>query len=90
MIDTMGENLDYMQKSLGAKYPGTTFKLYNYGIGSQNIEQGLARLNSSFSYQTRNYPPLSKISADVLILGSFAYNPFQTTTPKNITACLII
>ncbi len=76
MIDTMGENLDYLKKSLAAKYPGTIFKLYNYGIGSQNVEQGLARWGSAFSYQTRNYPPITQIGADVVIVGSFAYNPF--------------
>lgn len=76
MVDTMGEKLDYLQKALSAKYPTTTFKLYNYGIGAQNIEQGLARWDQPFSYQTRNYPLITGINADVIILGSFAYNPF--------------
>lgn len=78
MVDTMGENLDYLQKSLSAKYPGTIFKLYNYGIGGQNVMQGVERWGKPFSYQTRNYPPISQLNADVIILGSFAYNPFPT------------
>ncbi len=76
MIDTMGENLDYLNFALHAKYPTANFKLFNYGIGSQNIEEGLARFENSFSYQTRSYPPISQVKADVIILGSFSYNPF--------------
>lgn len=76
LIDTMGENTDYLQTSLSQKYPGTEFKLYNYGIGGQNIEQGLDRFNQPFNYKTRNYPPLPELKPDILIIGSFSYNPF--------------
>lgn len=76
MIDTMGENLDYLSKDLISIYPNVDFKLYNYGIGAQNIEQGIARWGNPFSYQTRNYPPITQIKPDVIILGSFAYSPF--------------
>lgn len=76
MVETMGENTDYLQKSLSAKYPTTQFKLYNYGIGGQNIEQGLNRFSLPFNYKTRNYPPLPEIHPDILIVGSFSYNPF--------------
>lgn len=76
MIDTMGEHLEYLQKSLKAKYPQTNFKMYNFGIGGQNVAQGLARFNEAFSYQTRNYPAIAQINADVIVIGSFAYNPF--------------
>ena len=76
LVDTMGERLEYLEKSLRAKYPGTDFKLYNYGIGGENVTKGLERFASAFSYQTRNYPPITQINADVIILGSFSYNPF--------------
>lgn len=75
MVDTMGENLDYLQKSLKNRYPNTEFKLYNYGIGSQNVIEANKRFSASFSYQTRNYPPIDQIKADVIIISSFAYNP---------------
>lgn len=78
MVDTMGENLEYLDTSLKFKYPSTTFKLYNYGIGGQNVADGLARFNKPFSYQKRNYPSIKDIKADIIILGSFAYNPFPT------------
>ena len=75
MVDTMGENLDYLQKNLKTKYPNTEFKLYNYGIGSQNVIDAEKRFSDAFSYQTRKYPPIDQINADVIIISSFAYNP---------------
>lgn len=78
MVDTMGENLEYLQKSLKGKYPQTSFNLYNYGMGGQNVAQGLERFGSAFSYQGRSYPPITQIEADVIIVGSFAYNPFTS------------
>lgn len=78
MVDTMGENLEYLQKILRSKYPNTSFKLYNYGIGGQNVEQGLARFDSSFTNRERNFPPIPALNPDILIIGSFAYNPFPT------------
>jgi len=78
MVDTMGEKLEYLQETLAKKYPKTQFNLYNYGIGGQNVEQGLGRFESSFVNRERQYPPLPALLPDVLIIGSFAYNPFST------------
>lgn len=77
MVDTMGEQLDYLQIALKKRYPHTTFYYYNYGIGSQNAEEGLARFHSPFHYKTRNFVPLSDLHPDIIIVGSFAYNPFS-------------
>lgn len=77
MVDTMGENMQYLEQSLDARYPQTNFNLYNYGIGGQNIAQGLERFKKPFSYQTREFPPIGGIAADVIIVASFAYNPFS-------------
>lgn len=77
MVDTMGDKLEFLEKSLSNKYPTTKFKLYNYGIGGQNVEQGLTRFEKEFSNKTRQYPPLPTIAPDVIIIGSFAYNPFS-------------
>lgn len=76
MVDTMGETLEYLQAVLKQTYPHTEIFYYNYGIGSQNISSGLERFQQEFSYKSRHYPPISKIDADVIILGSFAYNPY--------------
>ena len=78
MVDTMGEKLEYLQEILSDKYPKTKFNLYNYGIGGKNIEQGIGRFESSFVNRERQYPPLPSLLPDVLIIGSFAYNPFST------------
>lgn len=77
MVDTMGDYLPYLGESLKARYPKTTFKLYNYGIGGENLAQGLARFDDPYSYQNRNYPALTELSADIIIVASFAYNPFS-------------
>lgn len=76
MVDTMGERLEYLEKSLKVRFPQVQFELYNYGMGSQNAEEGFLRMNKSFTYQDRNFPSLRDLHPDMLIIGSFAYNPF--------------
>ena len=77
MVDTMGDNLPYLNESLRARYQTTNFKLYNYGIGGENVAPGLARFDDPYSYQNRNYPAINKLPADIIIVASFAYNPFS-------------
>lgn len=76
MEDTMGELAEYLDHSLKRKYPNNIFSLYNYGMGSQNVEMGLARFPNAFQYQTRNYPSIKDVKPDIIIVGSYAYNPF--------------
>jgi|GEM_PF-5148845 len=77
MEDTMGEGVDYLQAALEKKYPKIVFHLYNYGIGGENVQKGLDRFALPFHYQLRNYPPITSIHPDAVVLGSFAYNPFS-------------
>ena len=77
MVDTMGERLEYLEHVLTKRYPRTDFHLYNYGKGAQNVEDGLARFDSDFNYSDRHYPSLPQLHPDILIVGSFAYNPFS-------------
>lgn len=77
MVDTMGENLDYLDKAMTARYPTTKFKFYNYGVGSQNVIEGNRRFGNPLVYKDRNYPPIDLIKADVIIISSFAYNPLD-------------
>lgn len=76
MVDTMGEKLDYLQNSLKSKYPNTKFDLYNYGTGAQTVQQGLDGFYSSFDYKTRHYASIAMLKPDVIIIASFAYNPY--------------
>jgi len=41
------------------------------------VEQGLLRFHSPFSYKTRSFSALSSHHPDIIIIGSFAYNPFS-------------
>ena len=88
MVETMGENLDYLQKSLQKRYPNTKFELYNYGVGGDNVEMGLNRLNSNFKRGSRNYPSLMGLKPDIIIVGSFSYNPFEPQNPEKHKALL--
>lgn len=76
MVDTMGERLEYLEHSLKKLYPSVQFTLYNYGKGSENVEMGLSRWNSRLDYQDRHYPAISEVKPDIIVIGSFAYNPF--------------
>ena len=76
MVDTMGERLEYLEKELKSRYPQTNFTLYNYGIGSETVEMGINRLDKEFKYQDRKYVSLTSLKPDILIVASFAYNPF--------------
>lgn len=75
MVDTMGDDLPYLKDALKKKYPNTTFKLYNYGKGGETVDDGLARFKDPFSYSGRNYKSIIELNPDVIILGSFGYNP---------------
>lgn len=75
MVDTMGDDLEYLKKELQSKYPGVAFVMYNYGKGSENVVEAINRFGDRYSYKSRTYPPLSDSNADILIVGSYAYNP---------------
>lgn len=75
MIDTMGGNLEYLLAELKKKYPTTHFYMYNYGRGSENVTEGLARFSDPFSNNDRHYPALSDVKPDIIIVGSWGYNP---------------
>lgn len=76
MVETMGESLDRLAAALKARFPHARFELYNYGVGAENVEQGLARWDKPLVRGRRNYPPVGELRADVIIVGSYAYNPF--------------
>jgi hypothetical protein len=77
MVETLGPTCEFIQKDLKAMYPDVEFLLYNYGIGAQNVEAGLNRFEQPFKEDIRNYPAIPELKPDILIIGSFAYNPFS-------------
>jgi len=78
MVDTMGTGLPYLKTALANYYPNVDFVLLNYGVGAQNVEAGLNRVGQLYSYHDRNYQALTNAgAADIVVIGSFAYNPFS-------------
>lgn len=76
-VDTMGDYLPYLDHALQRRYPRTFFDMYNYGIGGQGINQGLARFSSPYHYNGRNYPAIPDLHPDIIVVASFAYNPLN-------------
>lgn len=82
MIETMGTGLPYVHKLLKEKYPENKFVLYNYGIGAENMIDGMSRFSIPHSYKGREYDPITKLKPDIIVLGSYSYNPL-TPFDKN-------
>jgi len=76
MVDTMGPGLPYLEKALRNYYPNYQFNLLNYGAGGTNIEYGIIRLTSDYDYLGKRIPSLVSASPDIVIVESFAYNPW--------------
>lgn len=76
MIETLADSDPALEQALHNRYPDVDFTVYNYGIGAENVSQGLARIDQPFDRDSRHYPSLSQLHPDVLIIGSFAYNPY--------------
>lgn len=77
MIDTMQTDFPYLKDKLKQKYPNVNFKLLNYGVGAENAEMGLARLSKPLNYKDRTYIALTELKPDIIIVGTWAYNPFS-------------
>ncbi len=76
MIDTLDSHLPMLAEKFKQLY-GAEFELYNYGVGAENVEHGLNRFDQPFEYQERSYPAITELEPDIIIIGSFAYNPFE-------------
>ena len=77
MVDSLGENFDYLKQDLEDYYPSTVFGLFNYGYGSTNILSLKKRLNSETTYKdTTNEAILDRI-LDIIVIGSFGHNPLS-------------
>jgi hypothetical protein len=82
MVETMGDSLEYLQGHIEKKYPGVNFVYYNYGVGGENVESALGRFDKEFNFGNKHYGSLSTLKPDILIVGSFAYNPFSNHDRK--------
>jgi lysophospholipase L1-like esterase len=67
MEETMGPSASPLWQSLRKRYPQTAFSIINNSRGAENVESALERLEKLL-------PNL--IIPDIVIVGSYAYNPF--------------
>ncbi len=76
MIDTMGPGLPAVNDKLTSTYPATNFTLLNFGVGGTNIDFGIERITNSYTYLGNQIPSLASTHPDIVVIESFAYNPF--------------
>ncbi len=79
MIDTLGPDAPLVNSQLISRFPNTTFTILNYGVGATNIDYGIKRLTNSYTYLGRDIPPLVSTQPDVVVVESFAYNPYSSS-----------
>jgi hypothetical protein len=77
MIDSLGENFDYLRKDLRNYYPDTVFGLFNYGYGATNILSLKEKLNQQISYQGKTNEAILDRALDIIVIGSFGHNPLS-------------
>ncbi len=79
MVDTLGPGVPHLKNALSSRYPGVTFSILNYGVGGTNIEYGIERITNSYAYLGNQIVSLASVSPDIVVIESFAYNPFPDT-----------
>lgn len=77
MVDTLGSDLRLVDDELVRVYPETDFTLLNYGVGGENIISGLERVTRDTVYLGTPRKALISTHPDVVVIESFAYNPFS-------------
>ncbi|MBI4066292.1 SGNH/GDSL hydrolase family protein [Candidatus Gottesmanbacteria bacterium] len=80
MIDTLGSDLRLVDDELRRVYPGASFTLLNYGVGGENILSGLERVTRDTTYVGLARPSIISLQPDLVVVESFAYNPFPFET----------
>jgi lysophospholipase L1-like esterase len=80
MIDTLGNDLNILKQLLNKTYPQVNFTMKNYGVGATNIEYGIERITSGYTYLENPVPALVSQNPDVVVIESFGYNPFSFDT----------
>lgn len=76
MVDTLGPEVGGLGNKLRVTYPTTTFTIINHGVGAENIDSGLLRLTSGYTYLGSPRPSVVSQKPDVIIIESFGYNPY--------------
>ena len=77
MVETLGP-LEDLQTALISTFPAISIALMNYGQGATDMDSGLYRLTHTTIYLGKVYPPLLSYKPDILVVESFAYNPWSS------------
>lgn len=77
MVDTMGPGVPALESQLKTLFPSTSFTILNYGVGGTNIDYGLERLTSDYTYLGNAIPSLVSQQPDIVVVESFGYNPYS-------------
>ncbi len=76
MVDTLGPDVPNLANNIKNTYPQTRVRILNYGVGATNIDYGIERIMNSYAYLDKQIPSLVSQKPDLVIIESFAYNPF--------------
>lgn len=76
MIDTLGATVPDLTSGLTEFFPNDTFTLLNYGVGATTIDYGITRVTQPYTYLGKNIPSLLSRHPNLIIVESFAYNPY--------------
>lgn len=77
MVDTLGPSVPAVKELLEQTYPNTTVDVLNYGVGGTNIDYGIERITSDYEYLGKKIPSLASQQPDIVVIESFAYNPYS-------------
>lgn len=80
MTDTLGPTITEITDELKKTYPQINPTMYNYGVGGTNIDYGIERITKDYEYLGQKIPSLASVQPDIVVLESFAYNPYPFDT----------
>lgn len=79
MVDTLGPGVPHLAAILSDRYPGVLFTVQNFGVGATNIDYGIERIASGYTYLAQQIPSIASQNPDIVIVESFGYNPYSMT-----------
>ena len=80
MIDTLGAAAPDLNSALTTFFPNTRWTIFNYGVGATTVDNGIERITNSYTYKGQVVPALETKHLSLLVVESFAYNPYANGT----------
>lgn len=76
MVDTLGPGVPHLASELKKIYPATAFTITNHGVGAENIDSGLRRIGTGYTYLGEHRSSVADGQPDLVVVESFGYNPY--------------